>query len=124
MTDNTLLFHLSDIHFGLEHNRALDWVAQEIALRKPAAVIITGDLTMHGVTRPVVLEVTGPSAAVKNPYGMTVMAASATGKLSRKDFGLTWNKTMDGGGLVVGDEVGLSFDVELIKKQAPAEAKR
>lgn len=51
MTDNTLLFHLSDIHFGLEHNRALDWVASEIAARKPAAVLITGDLTMRARRR-------------------------------------------------------------------------
>ena len=47
----TLLFHLSDIHFGLEHNRALDWVAGEIAARKPAAVLITGDLTMRARRR-------------------------------------------------------------------------
>ena len=47
MADNTLLFHLSDIHFGLEHNRALNWVAHEVATRKPAAVVITGDLTMR-----------------------------------------------------------------------------
>ena len=47
MADNTLLFHLSDIHFGLEHNRALNWVANEVVVRKPAAVIITGDLTMR-----------------------------------------------------------------------------
>ena len=46
-TDNALLFHLSDIHFGLEDNQALDWVAQEIATRKPDAVAITGDLTMR-----------------------------------------------------------------------------
>ncbi|MGN3974683.1 metallophosphoesterase family protein [Tsuneonella sp. SYSU-LHT278] len=51
MADSTLLFHLSDIHFGLEHNRALDWVADEIAARQPAAVIITGDLTMRARQR-------------------------------------------------------------------------
>lgn len=51
MADNTLLFHLSDIHFGLEHNRALDWVADEVASRKPAAVIITGDVTMRARAR-------------------------------------------------------------------------
>lgn len=49
--DATLLFHLSDIHFGLEHNRALDWVAGEIVARKPAAVLITGDLTMRARKR-------------------------------------------------------------------------
>jgi 3',5'-cyclic AMP phosphodiesterase CpdA len=51
MADSTLLFHLSDIHFGLEHNRALDWVAHEVAARQPAAVVITGDVTMRARTR-------------------------------------------------------------------------
>ena len=51
MPDSTLLFHLSDIHFGLEHNRALDWVAAEVAARQPAAVVITGDLTMRARSR-------------------------------------------------------------------------
>ncbi|MXO75401.1 metallophosphoesterase [Altererythrobacter aerius] len=51
MADSLLLFHLSDIHFGLEHNRALDWVAREVAVRRPAAVIITGDVTMRARTR-------------------------------------------------------------------------
>ena len=51
MADSTLLFHVSDIHFGLEHNRALDWVAAEVASRKPAAVLITGDLTMRARSR-------------------------------------------------------------------------
>jgi 3',5'-cyclic AMP phosphodiesterase CpdA len=51
MVDSTLLFHLSDIHFGLEHNRALNWVAHEVATRKPAAVVITGDLTMRARSR-------------------------------------------------------------------------
>jgi 3',5'-cyclic AMP phosphodiesterase CpdA len=51
MADETLLFHLSDIHFGLEDNRALDWVHQEIAERRPQAVAITGDLTMRARQR-------------------------------------------------------------------------
>ncbi|MGN6500671.1 MAG: metallophosphoesterase family protein [Tsuneonella sp.] len=51
MADRPLLFHVSDIHFGLEHNRALDWVAAEIEARRPDAVIITGDLTMRARSR-------------------------------------------------------------------------
>lgn len=80
--DSTLLFHLSDIHFGLEHNRALDWVAAEIAARKPAAVLITGDLTMRARTRefdaarkwilsleaPVSVEVGNHDLPYFNPY--------------------------------------------------------
>ncbi|MGC4122568.1 MAG: YceI family protein [Myxococcales bacterium] len=86
---------------------------------------VTGDLTIKGVTKPVTLEVTGPSAEAKSPWGQTVVAASATGKINRKDFGMTWNKTLDGGGLLVGETVDLSIDAELIKKEAaPAEAKK
>jgi 3',5'-cyclic AMP phosphodiesterase CpdA len=80
--DSTLLFHLSDIHFGLEHNRALDWVAAEIAARKPAAVLITGDLTMRARARefdaarkwilsleaPVSVEVGNHDLPYFNPY--------------------------------------------------------
>lgn len=82
MADSTLLFHLSDIHFGLEHNRALDWVANEVAVRKPAAVLITGDLTMRARTReftaardwilsldaPVTVEVGNHDLPYFNPY--------------------------------------------------------
>ena len=52
---------------------------------------VTGDLTIHGVTRPVILEVEGPSAPQKDPWGNTRIGLSATTKLNRKDFGLTWN---------------------------------
>lgn len=82
MADSTLLFHLSDIHFGLEHNRALDWVAAEVAARKPAAVLITGDLTMRARSRefaaardwilsldaPVTVEVGNHDLPYFNPY--------------------------------------------------------
>ncbi len=86
---------------------------------------ITGELTMHGVTRPVVLISDGLSEPQKNPWGQTVRGASATGKLSRKEFGLTWNKALESGGVVVGDEVQLQIDVELVAKApaAPSAAK-
>jgi polyisoprenoid-binding protein YceI len=77
---------------------------------------MTGDLTLHGVTRPVVLEVEGPTAVVKDPQGNTRAGARATTKLNRKDFGLTWSKTLDGGGLVVGDDVAITIEVEGVKK--------
>jgi polyisoprenoid-binding protein YceI len=81
---------------------------------------VHGELTLRGVTRPVVLEVTGPSPETKSPFGTTVIAASATGKVNRKEFGMVWNKALDSGGLLVGEEVNLSIDVELVKKQEPA----
>ena len=75
---------------------------------------VTGDLTLHGVTKEVVLEVEGPSAPVT--MGAVKSSAHATTKINRKDFGITWNKAMDGGGVVVGDEVDVTIDVEAVKK--------
>jgi polyisoprenoid-binding protein YceI len=76
---------------------------------------ITGDLTIRGVTKEVVLDVDGPSAAVKDPWGNQRAAANATTKVNRQDFGVKWNATMDNGGVVVGDEVSITIDVEMTK---------
>jgi polyisoprenoid-binding protein YceI len=90
---------------------------------------VTGDLTMHCVTKPTTLDVDGLNGPIKSPFGTTVYAATATGKVNRKDFGLVWNKALEGGGVMVGDEVDLSVDLELsetapaAKKQAAAEDK-
>jgi polyisoprenoid-binding protein YceI len=77
---------------------------------------VTGDLTLHGVTKPVVLEVEGTGTPVNDPMGNTRAGASATTKINRKDFGLTWNQPLESGGVMVGDEIAISIDVEAIKK--------
>ena len=76
---------------------------------------VTGELTMHGVTRPVTLDVQ-LTQEVKSPFGDTRRGASATGKINRKDFGLNWNKAIEAGGVLVGEEVTLTIDVELVKQ--------
>lgn len=73
---------------------------------------IAGELTIHGVTKPVILDVTGPTPEVKGAGGGMMIGASATTKISRKEFGLTWNKLMETGGAVVGDEVTVQLDIE------------
>jgi polyisoprenoid-binding protein YceI len=85
---------------------------------------LTGDLSMHGITKSVVLAVEGPSASIKDPYGRTVRGVMATGKLDRKDWGMTWNKALDSGGFVVSDEVKLDINAELAEHSAtpPASA--
>jgi len=77
---------------------------------------MVGDLTLHGVTKEVTLDVEGPTAPIKDPYGNTRAGASATTKINRKDFGLAWSKVLEAGGAVVGDEVTVSIDVEAVKK--------
>ena len=74
-----------------------------------------GDLTMHGVTKPVVLDVEA-TQQVKGMRGETRAGARATTKVNRKDFGINWSKTMDGGGVVVGDDVDVTIEVEAVKK--------
>jgi len=77
---------------------------------------VTGDLTVHGVTKQVTFEVEGPSAPGKDPWGNTRIGLSATAKINRKDFGLTWNAALETGGVLVGEEVVLTLDVQFVKQ--------
>ena len=77
---------------------------------------VTGDLTMHGVTKEVALDVTGLNTQVKDPRGNVHVGASATTRLNRKDFGINWNRALDNGGVMVADEVDVILDVEMFKK--------
>lgn len=76
---------------------------------------VIGDLTLHGVTRPVTLEVEA-TPEQKSPFGDVRRGLQATSKISRKEFGLTWNKAMDAGGVVVGDDIAITLDLELVRK--------
>jgi polyisoprenoid-binding protein YceI len=78
---------------------------------------VTGDLTIHGVTKEVALQVDGPAKPIKDPWGNTKTGITATTKINRKDFGLTWNKALETGGLVVGEDVTITLDVELQQKK-------
>jgi polyisoprenoid-binding protein YceI len=88
--------------------------AKKIAAAAGKATV-TGDLTLHGVTKEVVLEVEGPTPVIKDPMGNTKAGAHATTRINRKDFGIVWNKSMDGGGLMVGDDIDVTIDVEAAK---------
>jgi polyisoprenoid-binding protein YceI len=76
---------------------------------------VAGDLTIHGVTRSVVFHVEGPSTPGKDPWGNIRRGLSATTKINRKDFGLTWNSALETGGLLVGDEVTITLDLQFVK---------
>jgi polyisoprenoid-binding protein YceI len=94
----------------------------EITFRSKSArktangLAVTGDLTIHGVTRQVVLQVEGPTPEIRDPWGNLRRGATATTKINRKDFGLTWNAALETGGVVVGDEVSITIDVEAIRQ--------
>jgi len=80
--------------------------------------VLKGDLTIHGVTREVALQVEGPTAEAKDPWGNLKTGATAETKISRKDFGLVWNMALETGGVLVGDEVKISVEVELTRRAA------
>ena len=77
---------------------------------------VTGDLTLHGVTRQQTFVVEGPSPAAKDPWGNTRIGLSATSKISRKDYELNWNAALETGGILVGDDVQISIEAQFIKQ--------
>ncbi len=76
---------------------------------------VTGDLALHGVSKQITFNVDGPSAPGKDPWGNTRIGLSATTKISRKDFGLTWNAALETGGILVGDDVHITVEAQFIK---------
>jgi len=95
----------------------LNFKSRTVTPAGPGKLKMVGDLTIHGVTREATFDVEGPSAEVKDPLGNLKVGASATAKIDRKDFGLTWNAAMETGGLLVGNEVVISLDVQFVKKK-------
>jgi polyisoprenoid-binding protein YceI len=77
---------------------------------------VIGDLTVRGISKEVVLSVEGLDSEMKDPWGNLKLGASATTKIKRKDFGLTWNAALEAGGVLVGDDVTITLDVQFVKK--------
>ena len=84
---------------------------------------VTGDLTIRGTTREVTFDIEGPTPPITDPWGNVRVGVSATAKINRKDFGLVWNALTEAGGVVVGDEVTMTFEAELVQKAPAGDAK-
>ena len=106
----------SEKFFDVAHYPSITFKSKRVEQVAPGKLKVTGDLTIRGTTREVVLDVEGPTAPMKDPWGNTRSAATATTKINRQDFGVKWNATLDNGGVVVGDDVSIIIDVELVKK--------
>lgn len=103
--------------FDVQKFPTLTFKSKKVEKGKEAGhVTLVGDLTIHGVTKQVAFDVTGPSPEMKAPWGQIRVGAEARAKINRKDFGLTWNKALEAGGVLVGDDVNIDFAVELVKK--------
>jgi polyisoprenoid-binding protein YceI len=76
---------------------------------------VTGDLTIHGVTKEVTLDVEGPAPEAKDPWGNMKSGATAVTKISRKQFGMEFNMALETGGVMVGDEITITLELELLR---------
>ena len=101
--------------FDVEKFPTLSFRSTGIRQVRDGELAVEGDLTIRGVTRKVIFSVEGPTPPAKDPWGNTRVAVSATTKIHRKDFGLTWNTALETGGILVGDEVTITLDVQFVK---------
>jgi polyisoprenoid-binding protein YceI len=108
----------SERFFDVAHFPNMTFKSKKVEQLAAGKLRVTGDLTIHGTTKEVVLDVDGLTAPVKDPWGNQRVAASATTKINRQDYGVKWNAKLDNGGVVVGDDVNITIDVELIQKAA------
>lgn len=102
--------------FDVAKYPTMTFISKKVAKAGKDKLKVTGDLTLHGVTKEVVLDVEGPSVESKDPWGNIRKGATATTKINRKDFGLVWNAALETGGVVVGDDVNIILEIEMIKK--------
>jgi len=102
--------------FDATNHPTMTFVSKTIAAKGDKVESISGDLTIRGVTREVTLEIEDQSPTIVGPWGKTRRGATATTTIDRRDYGLLWNKTLDTGGLVVGNDVKITLEVELIKR--------
>lgn len=102
--------------FDVEKFPLLTFKSKKVERSGDEELKVTGDLTIRGVTKEVVFEVEGPSAEQKDPWGNTKIGLSVKTKIKRKDFGLTWNAALEAGGVLVGDDVQISLDIQFAKK--------
>jgi len=107
----------SDKFFDVAHYPTMTFKSTKVEQAGAGKLKVTGDLTIRGTTKSVVLDVDGPTASVKDPWGNQRSAITATTKINRQDFGVKWNATMDNGGVVVGDEVTITIDAEMVQKK-------
>ena len=105
--------------FDVENHGTITFHSKRIDAKGGDSIDVIGDLTIHGVTKEVTLPVTHLGKA-KDPWGNERLGFEAETTINRKDFGLNWNKALESGGVLVGDDVNVGLEIELVKKDAAA----
>jgi len=106
----------SEDFFYVAKYPTITFVSKKVTKVDENRLKVIGDLSIRGVTKEITVDVEGPTPEVKDPGGNIRRGATGTLKINRKDFGIAWNKVLDSGGLVVGDEVNISVEVEMVRK--------
>ncbi len=101
--------------FDAEKYPTIEFVSKRAVPVSAEELQVVGDLTIHGVTREVTLAVTDITPEHKDPWGNARIGATATAKIKRSDFGMTWNAALEAGGVLVGDEVKIQIEAELTR---------
>lgn len=115
--------HLKSPQFlDVEQHPTIRFKSRKIARAGDGEWKVTGDLTIHGVTKEVVLDAEGPTPEGKDPFGNTRIGASGSTKIKRSDFGLTWNAALETGGVLVGDDLKIELEVSAIRSESAATA--
>jgi polyisoprenoid-binding protein YceI len=102
----------SDHFFDADHFPTITFKSKRVEQVAPGKLKITGDLTIRGTTKEVVLDVDGPTAPIKDPWGNQRIGVNASAKITRQDFGITYGPGM------IGDEISITIDAELFQKTA------
>ena len=101
--------------FDVEKYPTMTFKSTQVKPNGDGGYDVTGDLTMHGVTRQQTFAVEGPTPPTKDPWGNTRIGLSATAKINRKDYGLNWNAALEAGGVLVGETVSVTMEVQFVK---------
>ncbi|MBF0497325.1 MAG: polyisoprenoid-binding protein [Deltaproteobacteria bacterium] len=104
--------------FDVAKYPTMTFVSKKVMKNGMGKLKVIGDLTIRGIAREVVLDVVDLSNESKDPWGGIRRGASASTKINRNDFGITWNKTMETGGMMIGDDVFITLEVEMVKGQS------
>jgi polyisoprenoid-binding protein YceI len=101
--------------FDAEKYPTMTFKSTKVTATGAGAGTVEGDLTIRDVTKPVVFDVEGPTPPTKDPWGNQRVGVEATTKISRKEYGLTWSAPLEAGGVMIGDEVTITLEVEFVK---------
>jgi len=107
----------SDLFFDVAKYPRITFKSRSVTVAAPGKLNVAGDLTIRGVTKPVTLAVDGPTAEIKDIWGSQRIGATATTMIDRRDFGLVYNRVLEAGGAVVGDQVAISLEIELTRNK-------